>query len=186
MTLATVSPHAGACEVTQSPSPLPLPSYHRRGLFGTLTNDRCTMRDFDSRMAAATAACCATGTGQCATIPRQCTYACSQVMPAFVSECKQLIAAMAPKQTTKFADVSSAVISLQTKGVLGDCATAKTTHLCERDPAEVKIFCPVTCTLGCGASTGKVDAFDGLQEACKHLPATEIIDAIAQAYCPHL
>ena len=110
---------------------------------------------------------------------------CAQVVPTFFSECKHLIDMMAPKPTAAAgcADDSAAIMSMQTHGRLADCAGAKIAHLCELDPPEATVMCPVTCALSCGASTAseEADGFGALVETCKHMPVQKLIDAIARA-----
>ena len=68
-----------------------------------------------------------------------------QVLPTFFSECRHLIDMMAPKPIPGCADASDAQLSLQTKGRFADCAGAKMAHLCEVDPSEAEVLCPVPC-----------------------------------------
>ena len=48
------------------------------------------------------------------------------------------------------ADVSAAVMARKTAGVVHDCAMAKSSKLCARDPATAERLCPVACAIGCG------------------------------------
>ena len=107
-------------------------------------------------------------------------------MPSFFSECKHLIDMMAPKLAAGYVDASAAIMSMQTHGTFADCADAKAASLCEIDPTEATVLCPVTCALGCGASTvgGHAGGFGVLAETCRHLPVQGLIDAIAHAKCP--
>ena len=112
-------------------------------------------------------------------------------MPTFVLECKQLIgmvtaggAAQATGHNSCF-DASGAMLRHETNGVVADCASAKATRLCERDPKTAEIVCPVTCALGCGAAhtASLQERFETLAETCAHMPVWAMLEAIAHAHC---
>ena len=89
----------------------------RRTLFGTIENPRCSTASFHGRMMDVQKSCCE-GTTTCVGIPTDCSYKCSKVASLFYTDCKQILAKLAPTKTHSIATLVQTCERIPTRAVI--------------------------------------------------------------------